>query len=60
MRRLLNDLDDTVGPNCTCSDDPFVRPDYRGKKHTRPIGRVVHKRKPRRAKAARVIAEVVG
>jgi hypothetical protein len=61
MRLLDADFDDdTVGPNCTCNDDPFRKPDYRAKKHTRPVGRVVRKRKFSRLKFGRIMAEVAG
>lgn len=62
MRLLDFDFDDDGVPHshAITNDDPFVRPDYRGKRNSRPMGRVIHKRKPRRAKFGRVIAEVVG
>lgn len=56
MRLLDADFDDEPGHNIQSNDDPFMRPDYRGKKHSRPLGRVVHKRKARRLKASRVLA----
>ena len=58
MRLLDFDFDDDGVPysHAITNDDPFMRPDYRGKRNSRPIGRVIHKRKPRRAKASRVLA----
>lgn len=60
LRLLPFDFDDDYTPHaCAVSnDDPFTRPDYRGKRHSRPVGRVVHKRKPRRARMQ--WAEVLG
>lgn len=58
MRLLDFDFDDDGLPHthAVSSIDPFARPDHRGKKNTRPQGRVVHKRKPRRTKASRELA----
>jgi hypothetical protein len=52
MRLLPFDFDDDGLPHTTAVSncDPFMRPDYRSKKNTRPQGRVVHKRKPRRVR----------
>lgn len=60
MRLLDLDFDDDHIPHsCAVSNcDPFMRPDYRGKKHTRPVGRVAHKPKLRRIKASRVLEEM--
>lgn len=58
MRLLEADFDDDGISHChaVSNDDPFVRPDYRGKRHARPVGRVVHKPKPRRVKASKALA----
>ena len=51
MRHLIDPLDDHVPAACAAgSYDPFIRPDHRGKRKSRPMGRVVHKRKPRLAR----------
>jgi len=57
LRLLDLDFDDDYVPHaCAASnaaatnDDPFMRPDYRSKRNSRPIGRVVHKKKPRRTR----------
>lgn len=44
------DVDHVPAACAACNDDPFTRPDYRGKRNSRPIGRVFHKRRPRVAR----------